>query len=113
MPELVRLYIRNVLIGLMLSAVFVAALLYFNVGSLWHLVSATKEGPIAVVMLLVFNTVVFAGVQFAIAVMRMAEPEDGGDKGLRSPEPVAEPVLIPVVAPVPAGKAARARLRGR
>lgn len=100
MPELVRLYIRNVALGLLLSLVFVAALLWLNVGNLWHLVSATREGPIAVVMLVMFNAVVFSGVQFGIAVMRMAEPEDRGNGGRKRPEPVAPQAgaLIPVPA---------------
>jgi len=35
-------------------------------------------------------------VQFAIAVMRMAEPEDGGDRGRHDAIPVAEPALVAV-----------------
>ncbi|MCB1330929.1 MAG: hypothetical protein KDK28_16470, partial [Maritimibacter sp.] len=71
MPELVRLYIKNVIMGFGLSAVFVGALLYLNVGNLWHLISTSNVGWIALVMLLFFNGVVFAGVQFAITIMRM------------------------------------------
>lgn len=100
MPQLVRLYIRNVALGLLLSLVFVGALLWLNVGNLWHLVTSTREGPIAVIMLVMFNAVVFSGVQFGIAVMRMAEPEDPGTGGRKRPEPVAQPTgtLIPVAA---------------
>lgn len=96
MPELVRLYIKNVLIGLCLSLVFVAMLLWFNVANLAHLVTATQGGIIALVMLVVFNGIVFGGVQFAIAVMRMAEPEDDDDRGRRDAIPAAEPALVPV-----------------
>lgn len=99
MPELVRLYIRNVAIGLGLSLAFVALLLWFNIANLAHLVTATEGGAIAVVMLVVFNGIVFGGVQFAIAVMRMAEPEDGEDRGRRDAIPLAEPALVPVPAP--------------
>jgi len=100
MPKLVRLYIRNVALGLLLSLVFVGALLWFNIGNLWHLVTSTREGPIAVVMLVMFNAVVFSGVQFGIAVMRMAEPEGPGTGGRKRPEPVAQHTgtLIPVTA---------------
>jgi hypothetical protein len=82
MPALVRLYIKNVLIGFLLSAVFVTALLWLNVANLWHLISTSPVGWIAVVMLFVFNGIVFSGVQFAIAIMRMAKPEDGPRGGL-------------------------------
>lgn len=98
MPHLVRVYIRNVLIGFALSAVFVAALLWTNVGNLWHLVSTSPQGWIAAAMLVFFNGIVFAGVQFAIAVMRMAD--DGGDTGGRRQR--IKPVAVAVPATVPA-----------
>lgn len=81
MPELVRLYIRHVLWGFVLGVIFTALLLGLDVGGLGHLVLATREGPVAVLMLVVFNTIVFAGVQFAWAVMAMAEAPDEGPKG--------------------------------
>ena len=84
MPALVRLYIRNVLAGFLLSAVFVAALLWLNVANLWHLISTSPMGPVAVTMLFTFNGIVFSGVQFAIAVMRMADRGEGGGNGRRS-----------------------------
>ena len=72
--------------GLALSAVFVGLLLWLNVANLWHLVSTSPIGWVAVAMLLVFNTLVFSGVQFAIAVMRMAAPEGtAGGTARRSP----------------------------
>ena len=78
MPKLVSLYIRQVVIGFGLSGLFVAMLLYLNVANLWHLVSNTSGGSVAVVMLVIFNGIVFAGVQFAISVMRMAGDDSGG-----------------------------------
>jgi hypothetical protein len=71
MPDLIRLYIRHVFIGFLLGAAFTALLLWLNVANLRHLVTATREGPLAVVMLVVFNAIVFSGVQFAYAVMTM------------------------------------------
>ncbi len=91
MPRLVRMYMLNVAIGFGLSAVFTALLLWLDVARLGHLVSHTSEGWIAALMLFVFNGIVFAGVQFAIAVMRMEEKEPRGGKPLR-----LEPVTIPV-----------------
>ncbi|WP_461306759.1 hypothetical protein, partial [Albidovulum sp.] len=96
MPVLVRLYIRNVAIGFLLSAVFVGALLWLDVAHLWHLVSTSPVGGIAVVMLVVFNGIVFAGVQFAIAVMRLAE--DDGPRGGHRQRRAAGPALPVTVA---------------
>ena len=84
MPTLVRLYIRNVFVGFGLSALFVGALLGLNVANLWHLISTSPQGWIAVLMLFFFNGVVFAGVQFAIVIMRM-EQKDTGSGGRRAP----------------------------
>lgn len=108
MPELVRLYIRNVIAGFVLALGFVGLLLWFDVARLWTLVSETREGPVAVVMLVVFNTIVFSGVQFGIAVMRMAEREERPGGGLRGPEAVEPPGLAPVRAVAPAGPKAKA-----
>lgn len=87
MPELVKLYIRQVFVGFALSAVFVALLLWQNVGNLGHLVLASDIGWLAALMLFVFNGLVFAGVQFSISVMRMGEnngPKGGARRAARS-----------------------------
>lgn len=76
MPKLISLYIRHVLIGFGLAAVFVAALLWMNVGNLWHLVSTSDVGIMAVIMLFFGNGIVFSGVQFAITIMRMGEDDE-------------------------------------
>jgi hypothetical protein len=95
MPALVRLYIRQVAIGFALAAVFTALLLWFDVAGLRHLVTHTAEGPLAVLLLVVFNGIVFSGVQFGIAVMRMAEPPPaGGSRRRIGPEPL--PVAVRV-----------------
>ncbi|MFT3688168.1 hypothetical protein [Paenirhodobacter sp.] len=96
MPELVRLYIRNVAIGAGLSAVFVGLLLGFNVANLRHLILTSDVGYIAIALLFVFNTIVFAGVQFGITIMRMAEDETPPGGGRRDAIPLAEMVPIPV-----------------
>ncbi|MCV2864468.1 hypothetical protein [Defluviimonas sp. WL0075] len=84
MPALVRLYIVNVLIGFALSAVFTALLLWLDVAGLRHLATAVNGGWIGVLMLFVSNGIVFAGVQFAITIMGMAEDGQGGG-GTRRP----------------------------
>ncbi|RDW11865.1 hypothetical protein [Paracoccus thiocyanatus] len=79
MPQLVRLYIVSIAIGFLLALVFTALLLALDVASLRHLVTATRGGWIAVLMLVVFHTILFSGVQFGIRVMLMAR--GGGPRG--------------------------------
>lgn len=111
MPELVRLYIRNVIFGAGLSALFVGLLLGFDVAHLRHLILGSEIGYIAVALLFVFNTVVFAGVQFGISVMNMAEdeaPPSGGKRdAIQSFDAIPEMIAIPV----PVRVEARARHR--
>ncbi|MBV7378314.1 hypothetical protein [Maritimibacter dapengensis] len=97
MPKLVKLYIRQVLIGFGLAGVFVALLLWQNVANLWHLVSTSDIGWIAVVMLFMGHGIVFAGVQFAITIMRMGE-EDEPKGGKRQPIATNIPVRIEATA---------------
>jgi hypothetical protein len=94
MPRLVRLYIRQVLIGFALSGLFVFALLYTNVGNLWHLISGSDMGWVALIMLLMFNGIVFSGVQFAIAIMRMEERDEGPRGGKRAPVATTAPAAV-------------------
>lgn len=83
MPKLIRLYITNVAIGFGIAGAFVAMLLWFNIANLWHLVSHSDKGVLAVVVLWLANGIVFAGVQFAIAVMRMKDDDDDEPRGGR------------------------------
>ena len=103
MPELVRLYIRHSLIGFAIAAVFVAGLVYFNVANLQHLLFSSPGGMLGLFLLFFFNGLLFASVQFAIAVMGMAEtPDRGSGHAPRIPMADAfgpEPVRIPVAEP--------------
>lgn len=94
MPKLVQLYIRQCAVGFALSAGFVALLLWANVANLWHLVTHAEGGTLAVLLLWMFNGIVFASVQFGIAVMRMDDGPGRHDRGT----PIADqrPVAIPV-----------------
>lgn len=100
MPKMVRVYIRSVLIGVALSCCFVAALLALDVAHLRHLILNSSLGWLAVIMMIAFNTILFGGVQFAIAVMGQAEtPPSRGRKA-----PVTRdlrPVLAAATAPKP------------
>ncbi len=107
MPELVRLYLRNIVFGAALAVVFIGLLLYFNVANLRHLIFASDIGYVALALMFVFNTVVFSGVQFAIAVMRMAEDETPPGGGKRDAIPAAmdkaaNMAVLPVPVAVPA-----------
>ncbi|SHM04656.1 hypothetical protein SAMN05443432_104236 [Roseovarius litoreus] len=81
MPKLIRLYITNVAIGFGVAAAFVAMLLYFDVANLWHLVTHSDKGVLAVLILWVSNGIIFAGVQFGIAVMRLKDDDDDDHHG--------------------------------
>lgn len=106
MPKLVRLYITNVAIGFGLGAVFVAMLVWFNIAGLGHLVMDTTGGWLAGVMLWVSNGIIFAGAQFGIAVMRLAEDDHAPRGGLRQP---LIPVRVKAEAQVKPGMARRRR----
>jgi hypothetical protein len=92
MPKLIRLYIVNVLIGFALALVFVVGLVWLDIANLRHLILHTSSGPLAFVLLVLSNGVVFAGVQFGIAVMRLAgddgTPKGGRGKALRGLTPI-------------------------
>jgi amino acid transporter len=93
MPHLVRLYITSVAVGLVLAVLFTGALVAFDVARLGHLVMNTEGGWLAAALLVLFNGIVFAGVQFGIRVMALAEPRDPPQGGLRA-------ALVPVPVPV-------------
>ncbi|MGB1034925.1 MAG: hypothetical protein ACPGVS_07865 [Primorskyibacter sp.] len=103
MPKLIRMYIIHAMIGFGLSALFVAALLYFNIANLRHLVMHTQGGGLAVGMLWVLNGTVFAGVQFGVAVMLMRGQDHtprGGGRRQMAPRSLT-PVLAPIRARAP------------
>lgn len=92
MPELVKMYIRNVAIGFVVAAIFVGLLLGFDVSGLRGLIFGSDAGLLALGMIWFVNGIVFAGVQFAWAVMSMAEKEPRTPRGgLR-----VTPDLVPV-----------------
>jgi hypothetical protein len=112
MPKLIRLYIKNVAIGFGLAGVFVGLLLWFNIANLWHLISTSDKGWIALLVLWISNGIIFAGVQFGIAVMRMKDDDDDDDHhgGLSVPVMRREYATIPARADEDSG---RGRSRGR
>lgn len=100
MPQLVRLYLISIAIGFALAIVFTALLLVLDVAGLRHLTAATRGGWLAVAMLVMFHTVLFSGVQFAIHIMLMAEDgQSGGGTRAR-----IRRGLLPVTARARAGR---------
>lgn len=97
-PDLIKLYIKSCAIGFVLSAIFVALLLGLDVMGLGGLVARSDVGIVAVLMMWMLNGVVFASVQFAIAIMGMADKDDDddSDKGMKMPVFLAEPVPVRV-----------------
>ncbi|WP_439122598.1 hypothetical protein [Marivita sp.] len=99
MPDLIKLYIRQTVVGFILSAIFVTLLLYFNVVNLWHLVTHTDVGFLAVFLLWLFNGIVFAGVQFGITIMLMKYDEDDDDDDDRGMPIGLTPIRVEAHAP--------------
>lgn len=98
MPKLIRFYIRNCAIGFAAAGVFVTILMWFNIANLWHLISTSDKGWLALLILWAFNGIVFAGVQFGIAVMGLKDDDDddGPGGGLRQHVMSRESATIPV-----------------
>lgn len=106
MPKLIRLYIQNVAIGFGLAGLFLGVLLALDVAGLRHLILGSSSGWLAGVMIFMFSGSIFAGVQFGIAVMAMAERDDHPRGGTR--RPVGRiPVPIPVTVAAPARRPLR------
>ena len=70
MPDHIRFILWHAFIGFVISVAFTVLILALNVGNLWHLVTHTSGGMVAVAMLFMFNGIVFAGVQFARGPVR-------------------------------------------
>lgn len=92
-PKLTTLYIRSCAIGFAAAAVFVGMLVWADVARLGHLVGHTDDGFLALGLLWLFNGIVFAGVQFGIAIMSL-KTEDSDDDRRGRAEPVR--ALVPI-----------------
>ncbi|MEQ8365581.1 MAG: hypothetical protein RIB61_02645 [Roseicyclus sp.] len=101
MPDHIRFLLIHAAIGFGLALAFVALLLAFDVAGLWHLVTHTSEGPLAVVMLVVFFTITFGSVQIGFRIMMLGRDDDddhrgGPGGGRRSMSDQRGTVLVPV-----------------
>jgi hypothetical protein len=97
MPDFIKMMLRHAFYGLLIAIAFVAGLLAFNVANLWHLVTHTSEGPLAVVLLVLFSTVTFGSVQIGYQIMSMGEDDDDEPRGgKRDALRVFDAIPIPV-----------------
>lgn len=96
MPKLIKLYIQQVLIGFGLSAAFTAILLYFDIANLQRLLLGSSDGLLGLFLIFFFNGLVFAGVQFAIRIMRMGYEDDDDDNDDDRGMPIRNGELIPI-----------------
>jgi hypothetical protein len=76
MPNPIRPYIRHVATGFGIAAAFVTMLLIFDIANMWHLVSTSDNGWLAVLLMWLAGGVVFAGVQFALSTMNDDDDDD-------------------------------------
>ena len=93
-PNLLRLYLRHCAVGFALSAIFVALILWANVGNLTGLILGSDIGWRAVFLLWFFHGTLFGGLQFAVMVMLNVDRDD--DDGVGGFAPGVDP--IPVLA---------------
>lgn len=99
MPDHIKFILKHAVVGLGLGIAFVAMLLAFDVAGLWHLVTHTAEGPIAVVILTVLCTITFGSAQIGYKIMSMGEESDSDDDdqgGKRDGVFTFDPLPIPV-----------------
>ncbi len=89
MQPVMKFYAKHCLTGFAIAGAFTAAILWFNVGNLWHLVSTSDIGLMAIIVFWMLNGIVFAGVQTAIAVMMMQEKDETPRGGTPVPVRVA------------------------
>lgn len=98
MPDHIKMILKHAFIGFGISVAFTVMILAFNIGNLWHLVTHTAEGPIAVIMLVIFGTITFGSAQIGYKIMSLAEEEDDDRGGRRDALPVAKPATVAVTA---------------
>lgn len=73
MPDILRLFLRNALIGFAVAGLFVALLIYLNVNGLRDMLAAEERVWLAVFLLWFGNATVFGALQIAWAVMAMRD----------------------------------------
>ena len=96
MPDHIRFILRHAAFGFVIALAFVGMLLAFDVAGLWHLVTHTAEGPIALLMLVVFCTITFGSAQIGYKIMTMGDDDDDDQGGKRDVIRSFDAIPIPV-----------------
>lgn len=97
MPYHIRLILTHAAIGFGIAIAFTGMLLYFNVAGLWHLVTHTTEGPIAIGVFTVLCGITFGSAQVGYRIMTMGEENDSDDdSGRRDAQTVPDALPIPI-----------------
>lgn len=78
-PNLMLLFLRHCAVGFVLSAIFVALLLWRDVAGLGTLIAGSDVGLLAIFLLWFFHGTVFGSVQFALMVMLQADDDRNDD----------------------------------
>jgi hypothetical protein len=76
MPEPLTFFVKHILIGFGIAALFVAALIYFDISGLRGMLAKEEMWMVAVFVLWLGNGSVFGALQVAYAVMAQAERGD-------------------------------------
>ncbi|OAN72674.1 hypothetical protein A8B78_19530 [Jannaschia sp. EhC01] len=95
MPDHIKMILRHAVYGGVIAVAFVGALLWFNVANLWHLVTHSSDGVLALIVMTALCWITFGSVQVGIRIMMMADDDDKGG-GKRAPEPVVDPMAMPI-----------------
>jgi hypothetical protein len=84
-PPLVRFLVKNAVLGFAMAVLFVAAMLYFNVGNLMALIVQSDVGLFAIVLMTLMIGFTFASLQMGFAVMFASDDIDKGQSDRASP----------------------------
>lgn len=95
MPPHVLFLARHALIGFAIAALFVGAMVGFDVGGFATLAGKSGAGPLAVAVLTFFLGLTFASVQMGAAIMLL--PKDDGDASRGGGSARAPAGLVPAL----------------
>jgi len=83
MPDHIKFILRHAGVGVLVALTFTGLILYFNVANIWHLVTHTAEGPIALAVFVVLCSITFGSVQIGLRIMSMGQDDDTPKGGRR------------------------------
>jgi len=96
MPDHIRFILRHAAFGVVIALAFVGMLLAFDVAGLWHLVTHTAEGPIALAVLVVLCSITFGSAQIGYKIMTLGKDTDDDHRGRRDAIPARSAMLLPI-----------------